>query len=333
MALKYLVSFLVIISSVALAAAQTPEPPKAPQSQIFSWSYDSNGGYLGVQTEEVSKENFAKFGLKDVKGVAVAKVVEGSPAQAGGIQDGDVILRVNGEDITSSKKLTRLITEIAPDHIARVRVSRGGSERDLDVTIGKRPMPKFENGNFSFSFPEMDTAPGPGQFPGLEKLPRIQTAPGQPNAPMTFSFGSRRQIGVGVMPLTKQLADHYGVENGALVTDVRKDSPAEKAGLKAGDIIVEADGKAVKGNGDLVNAISEKKEGEVKLTVVRDRGRQTISVTPEEMKGGFEMFEFNGPASAPGAPDAPKAPGLFRMTRPAVPAMPLNQLTFPGRVI
>ena len=66
------------------------------------------------------------------------------------------------------------------------------------------------------------------------------------------------------------------------------DSPAAKAGLKAGDIIVEAEGKEVKGEGDLIRAIAEKKEGDVTLTIVRDRNRQTIRVTPEEAKDGLQ---------------------------------------------
>jgi membrane-associated protease RseP (regulator of RpoE activity) len=164
----------------------------------------------------------------------------------------------------------------------------------------------------------------------MEMLP-----PGAPDAPMTFSFGSRRQIGVGLTPLTKQLADHFGVDGGALVNSVRENSPAAKAGLKAGDIIVEAEGKAVKGDFDLVRTLAEKKEGSITLTFVRDRSRQTVTVTPEEVKGGFNnFFEFS-------SPDGPQTPGKFKLMTPSIPAvpgvpsipMPLNQLLVPGHVI
>lgn len=325
--------FVFVICGAA-AIAQTPVPAPAPPSEprVFSFSFDGDGGYLGVQTEEVTKENFSKFGLRDVRGVAVAEVVEGSPAQAAGLQKGDVIVRVNSDDISSARKLTRLIGEISPDHTAKITVSRGGSERDIDVTLGKRPTPKFGDGAFNapdvferFEFPKGLN------MPDLEKLPRMEAKPGEP---FVWSFTNRRQIGVGLTPLTKQLSDHFGVENGALVNTVREDSPAAKAGLKAGDIVVEIDGKAVSGEMDVIRAIGEKKEGNVALTYVRDGNRKTVSVTPEEMKGGFEQFEFRRTPGAPDAPDTPAAPGVYKMKRPAMPApMPLNQLFIPGRIV
>lgn len=331
---------MISAATAAVGLAQTPAKP-APKAEprVFSWSSESSGGYLGVQTEEVSKDNFSKFGLRDVRGVAIAKVVEGSPAQTAGLQDGDVIVKLNGEEITSSRKLTRLISEISPDHSAKLTVMRNGNDRDVTVTLGKRPMPQFGEGNFAFAFPgeKFDLKDMP-ELKDLPRMPIAPRAPGAPDAPepFVFAFGNRRQIGVGLTPLTKQLSEHFGVENGAMVNNVREDSPAAKAGLKAGDIIVDVDGKAVKGEMDVVRAIAAKKEGEVTLTIIRDKNRQTIRVTPEEAKGGEGFFEFQRP---PLAPDAPAAPGVYRMTvprapgTPAVPAMPLNQLMIPGRVI
>ena len=334
---KALALIVFVLLGVSVNNAQTPEQKPEKVTKAFSWSFDSDSGYLGVQTEEVSRENLAKFGLREVKGVGVESVADGSPAQAAGLQKGDVITRVNGDEITSSRKLSRLIGEISPDHQARLTVMRSGSEREIAVTLGKRPMPKFgEGGFFEFSDPNQKfEVPQMPDLPNLEKLPRMESMPlppGAPDAPMAFAFGSRRQIGVGMTMLTKQLAAHFGVDGGALVNDVRENSPAARAGIKAGDIIVEADGKAVNGDFDLARAIGEKKEGSINLTVVRDRNRQNITVTPEEMKGGFNnFFEF----STPETPGTPPAPGLFRMTRPATPGtpLPLNQLLIPGRVI
>lgn len=319
-------AFVFVLGGVVVTA-QTPAPQ--PETRAFSFSFDGADGYLGVQTEEVTKENFAKLGLREVRGVAVADVVEGSPAQSAGLQKGDVIVRVNGDEVTSSRKLTRLIGEISPDHSAKLTVLRGGGERDVTVTLGKRPVPKFGEG--AFGFPEgfgRFEAPKFEDMPELRKLPRIEGA--NPGEPLRFSFGNRRQIGLGLTPLTKQLGEHFGVEGGALVNTVRENSPAAKAGLKAGDIVVEVDGKVVKGEFDVIRAIGEKREGDVTLTYVRDRNRRTVTLTPEEMKGGFDPFyEFRG---TPDAPDAPAAPGVFKMTPPVAP-MPLNQLFVPGRIV
>jgi serine protease Do len=330
---------LFVLIGVGVGKAQTPEPKgeKEGTTKAFAWSFDGAGGYLGVQTEEVSKDNLAKYSLREVKGVGVESVVEGSPAQAAGLQKGDVIVRVNGEEVTSTRKLTRLIGEISPDHQARLTVSRGGSEREVTVMVGKRPGIRFGEGSFQMAVPmEKFDFPQMPNLPNIERMPRVEAMPfppGAPDAPMTWSFGSRRQIGVGVTPLTKQLAGHFGVESGVLVNNVRENSAAARAGIKAGDVITEVDGKAVKGDHDLIRAIGEKKDGSVTLTIVRDRNRQTISVTPEEVKGDFDnFFEFS-------TPDAPDAPGTFRLIRPAIPTTPpaapapLNQLFVPGRVV
>jgi hypothetical protein len=85
----------------------------------------------------------------------------------------------------------------------------------------------------------------------------------------------------------------------------------------------------VRGEMDIIRALSEKKEGDVTLTYVRDRNRRSVTVTPEEMKGGFDHFEFRG------APDAPAAPDVHKMVRPAVPSPPAPMAGFfgPGRIV
>src|SRR5437868_2280693 len=150
---KSLALFVLGVAAGTAAYAQKditpPAKPDAPQS--FAWTFDGDGGYLGVQTQEVTRENFSKFGLRDVRGVAVEKVMDKSPAEAAGLKEGDVIVKFNGDEISSVRKLTRLIGEVSPDHQATVTILRGGREQDINVTIAKRPMPEFSNGNFQFS--------------------------------------------------------------------------------------------------------------------------------------------------------------------------------------
>ena len=316
-----LIGFVVVL----MGEAQTPAPGAKSDALAFSMFFDDEGAYLGVQTEEVTRDNFAKYGLREVRGVAIEKVIEGSPAEKAGLQSGDVIVRLNNEEITSVRKLTRLLGEISPDHSVRITVIRAGSEREIAATLGKRPTPRFNEGAFS----NMRRVPFPpsAQFPPMPRMDRLprpdRTLP--PGEPFVFAFGSGRRIGVGVTTLSKQLSEHFGVASGVMINEVRADSPAAKAGLKAGDIIVEVDGKEVKGEGDLIRAIQEKKEGDVTLTIMRDRNRQTVRVTPEEAKEGFNsLFEL---------PDAPGAPvQQMKLAMPATP-MPMTEFRFPGRVL
>ena len=328
MFLKSFVSILIVTSGFILAIGQTPEAKqekeKAAAPRAFAFSFDGDGGYLGVQTAEVNKENFAKYGLREVRGVAVEKVMDDSPAATAGIKPGDVIVRFNGEEITGTRKLTRLISEVAPDHQVRVTVSRNGSEQELNATLGKRPRPGFEEGNFSFAYPEgvqklelekLKNMPMLKDFPKGD-MPKVFMPEGEGHS-FAWRAGEGRQIGVGVMPLGKQLASHFGVDSGVMVDNVRENSPAARAGLKAGDIIIEIDGKAVKRQFDLIRGINEKKEGDVTLTIVRDRNRQTISVTPEKAKDNGFVFQTDDDDNSVLVP-----PGRMTLAHPAIPSAP-----------
>ena len=291
-----LVSFVLAI----VGEAQTPAPGAKGETRTFSMFFDADGGYLGVQTEEVTKANFAKYGLSQVRGVAIEKIVEGSPAEKAGLQNGDVIVRFNNEEVTSVRKLSRLLGEVSPDHEVKLTVIRSGAEREMAATLGKRPMPKFEDGAFAMGVPRLERVPLPpsGDFPPLPRVegaPTIEPFPRGSSEPYILRSGSRRTIGIGVSSLTKQLSEHFGVTGGVLINEVRSDSPAAKAGLKAGDIIVEVDGKEVKAELDVIRAIAEKKEGDVTLTFVRDRNRQTVRVVPEERRDTGGMFHYAYP--------------------------------------
>jgi serine protease Do len=91
--------------------------------------------------------------------------------------------------------------------------------------------------------------------------------------------------------MTDQLREYFGVEagKGALVSGVSKNSAAERAGLRAGDVLLSIDGQAVTGAGDVARALGEVKGSKtVQVEVVRNRGRQTLSATVEEARPGNE---------------------------------------------
>jgi len=281
----------VLIGFVVVIDAQTPVPMPRGEARAFPMIFDGNGGYLGVQTEEVTKENFTKYGLSEVRGVAIEKVAEGSPAEKAGLQIGDVIVRLNNEDVTSIRKLSRLLGEVSPDHQAKLTVVRGGSEREIIATLGKRPMPPLEEGGFRMAVPRGEIRPFPpsGDMPPMRSIPMMRGTPGVEAPGLRFGAPGRR-IGISVTTLSKQLSEHFGVTGGVLINEVRIDSPAAKAGLKAGDIVVEINDKELKSEGELIWAINEKEDGDVDLTIVRNRTRQTLRVTPEVRADGPQSF-------------------------------------------
>lgn len=281
--LKKLFAFL-LFSFVfcGFAAAQKPDAPKQlPQKKIEPMIFETVGetSFLGVQTRDITKETASKFGLAEARGVAVEKVSENSPAEKAGLQNGDVILKFNGEDVTSVRKLTRLIGEVAPDHKAQITVFRNGAERELTAVMGRRDAGNFQNSGM------LEKLWG---LPGIPEYPTAPFPPANENNPNVFIFrgDQNRQIGVSVTPLTKQLGDFLGVADGRglLVTNVRENSPAAKAGLRAGDVIIEVEGKKVGDALDLIRLLNEKKEGEAALTIVREKKSQTFRVAPETLK-------------------------------------------------
>jgi serine protease Do len=286
---------LVLTTGMALAQQKTPVPSPDLNDDTFENSLSiliNGGGFLGVHAEDISRENLSRYHLSQVRGVGVTQVVKDSPAEKAGLRKDDVILRVDGENITSVRKLNRLVSEIAPEQSVRINISRGGSEQELTATLSKRNTPSMTRGLLS-EMPRVwkwEGTPGNGNglFDGNGLFKDGDRSFG-------FALGGRR-IGVSTMQLTKQLADYFGIADGkgVLVTSVTEDGPAAKAGLKAGDVITAIDGESVDSSGDVSRIINSKKEGEVNITVMRNKSQQTLRVQPKE---GGTLSDVIGPTT------------------------------------
>lgn len=289
---------LILTAGVALAQQTAPpappDPPDEPFDQLeqnFSIFVDG-GGFLGVYAENISRENMSRYRVSQVRGVGVTQVVKDSPAEKAGLRKDDVILRLDGENVSSVRKLNRLVSELSPDQAVKVTISRGGSEQEVTATIGKRNNSSMaqnlfgtEPRIFKWEGPDMkgfkwETPLNKNDFPNFNN-----------DGNLSFFLSNTRRIGVSTMSLTKQLADYFGIADGkgALVTAVTEDGPAAKAGVKAGDVITAVDGEAVDSPGDISRVISRKKEGDVTLTIIRNKSQQTIHVTPREGVGTRTM--------------------------------------------
>jgi serine protease Do len=270
---KYVLGLLAaIILATSMVLAQETPPADMPDVSDNVFSLLVNGsGFLGVHAEDISKENMGRYGLNQVRGVGVTQVLKDSPAEKAGIRKDDVILQLDGEKITSVRKLNRIVSEIAPDQSVRIAISRSGAEQELTATIGKR--------RNTFSSFEQFSSPTPKAW-RWEGGQLFDDHSGD----LVFALGNRRRIGVTTTELTKQLADYFGVADGrgVLVTSVTDDGPSARAGLKAGDVITAVDGEKVDSTGDISRIVNRKKEGDVTLTVVRNRSQQTIRVTPND---------------------------------------------------
>jgi len=317
-------------------------------TQVF---VHGGGNQLGVSVESVTRENMNSFNLGgEPRGVAVRDVAADSPAAKAGLQKNDVILRFDGEQVSSVQKLQRLINESAPEHTARLSISRAGAEQEVSVTLARRE--GFAPGAFgNFSFPEgralgfnadelkrraeewsrnsdewkkraKEWERGSEEMrKGLEKF----HAEGFGENFRLIQGGGGRRIGITTQNLTDQLASYFGVSgrNGLLVTSVAENSPASKAGLRAGDVVTEVDGTRLGNAAELARALNRKDEGEVSLTIVRDRKTRTIKVRPDRTQNNPTFFTPDGfEAVAPMALIAPRVHVAPRPVMPALPTMP-----------
>jgi membrane-associated protease RseP (regulator of RpoE activity) len=248
----------------------------AGKSDFFVKQYqkDLEGAYLGVYLQDITSDLKEAMDLDSKKGALISGVVEDSPAEEAGLEEEDVVIEVEGTTVKGSSHLTKVIRKHMPGDEITLKIIRDGKEKSVAVILGDR----LES-----------------EFTVLDPLSLSLKMPKAGVFSLGYCSGSR--IGVKVQDLSEQLGAYFGVEDGegALISDVEEDAPAEKAGLKAGDVIVKVDGDDIEDTGDLVEAISEKEEGDkVKIEAIRDRKQMSFEVEVE--KGEIWSTKLNDPS-------------------------------------
>jgi predicted metalloprotease with PDZ domain len=286
----------VLVASLAFgpgavrAGGQEDPGPKVEKRVVVR---HAGGGRLGVSIEDPKG---------DARGASVSSVAEGSPAEKAGLKDGDVIVRFDGEAVRSASQLARLVAETPAGRAVPIEVTRGGATQKLTATLaeGERHMRILsgDGGHFSFDMPDWEVeVPEPPTPPQAPMAPLPPHAPRAPHAwswqgdPGDFMFrmpGGPRKLGIEYIELGEQLAAYFKLQgkSGVLVTSVDAESPAAKAGLKAGDVILKLAGGAVADADDLREAVA-KAEGEIAITVQRDGRPLELKATlakPEERR-------------------------------------------------
>lgn len=263
---------------LALAMAGVMAGRAAAQSRETPW--------LGVTTQEITGE--LREGLDyQGSGVIVNRVVNDSPAERAGIRKGDVIVSFNSRTIDSPAELVDMVRGARVGQSVAVTVVRDGSRRSLNARLAEWPQDLEESED------EWTPAPAP-------RAPRSPTTPKAPKAPAaprgdwferdgdTFDFQElgdmsllrgmgRGRLGVQIQNLNSGLGEALDVPGGkgVLVVEVLEDTPAERAGMKSGDVIVRVGDASVDDIDDLHRAIQEH-EGRVAITVMRRGVRRTV---------------------------------------------------------
>jgi len=238
----------------------------------FGATEQTADSFLGVYFGEVTGEDVETFQLPDERGARVLGVMEDSPAEASGLLENDVIVSWNGARLESGRQLKRLVNETPPGRKVTLDVIRDGSEVELNAEIGlrdgsqnnARSNPWFQQGN-----------PVPNWHPQIDE-PDIRHEPDW----NTFEeHSSRPKLGVMLQSLTEQFGEFLGIEGdkGAIIFEVIEDTPAQSAGLRAGDVIVSIENQEMETPLDVQRKISES-SGTVELRIIRDKSEDTVMV-------------------------------------------------------
>lgn len=241
------------------------------------------GAQLGVSIRDLDIEQ-----QKTVNGAVVEEVQTGSAAEKAGIKKGDVIAEFDGERVRGARHLSRLVGETPEGRTVKAAVMREGKRLDVSVTpdSGTRAAAR----DFEVVVPPMR----------FEKMPRVELGPearrelerslprwkGEFKRDALEGFGliapGKGRLGVGIQDLSPQLAEYFGTSSGVLVATVDPESPAGKAGLKAGDVITAVNGKAVNEPSELIEIVGGADDGgSVTIDYTRDKKAGSAKVTLE----------------------------------------------------
>lgn len=219
-------------------------------------------GWLGIHIQELTPSLKESLKLGDRKGLLVPEVVEDSPADKAEIEDGDVILTFAGKSVELAKEFTKLVQNTAPGTAVKVKLFREGKELEVEVKIGKAKSKNI-----------------------------IQMGDKE-----IMIFHSRPRLGVEAHELNADLAPYFKAQagQGVLLLNVIEDTPAAKAGLKAGDILLKVDAEATNAPDELVEALSEYEDGdEITLEYARAGKTSTVKVAleipDEDVPGMMQM--------------------------------------------
>src|SRR5580658_6502279 len=234
---------------------------------------DEGPSWLGVESQEISSEKAKELKLPAERGVLLERIVPDSPAAKAGLKDNDVITEINGQRVEGAAQFRRMIREIPAGRSVQFTVWRDGHAQTFSVTLGKSE----DHGNMWFR-----TAPRAFSFqlPNIE-VPEVAPLPDMDWGGYGVLAGSRPRLGIDAEDLSGQFGAYFGAPDGegVLVREVNAGSPAEKAGVKSGDVITSLNGQRIRSLGDLREKLASKTEAKtVKLGVLRNKSEVSITV-------------------------------------------------------
>jgi serine protease Do len=276
--LRVVIRVSILLMALIGATALIGQARSGPENGfLFPGEARMGGSYLGVNLADIDPDRVKVFKLEEPRGVEVVKVEEGSPAEKAGIKPGDVLLSYNGENILGAQQLGRLVRETPERRKVKVQLWRDGRAQTLTIITESRGSRDFDMDT------ELRRLYVPGQDETFDRLRArlLNMAPEIPNPMLMWSIPA---LGIECEPVDSQLAEYFGVKRGMLVRSIAKGSPAEKAGLKAGDVLTSIGDRPVATSHDVTGFLRMQRQPSTptSVVVVRERKQLTLKLSPLE---------------------------------------------------
>jgi serine protease Do len=309
------VEFVVLAAAIAVLdggqALHAAEMPAASGSQMLAAAMGEGHaravqGYLGIETRDVSEDQLGVLKLKDARGAEITNLDHDGPACKAGMRMHDVILQMNGQVVENEDQLRRMLKEMPVGRSVSFVVSRDGQTQLLTMQMADRKTVGLQAWEQHYTVP----APGPsGVVRGNSFLDSKSANPTPPNTTAQKEhhdlLGTETIIlsssftGAKLEVMGPQLAEFFGAAGGAglLVRSVDTHSPADDAGMKAGDVVVKINSISVANGTDWTKTVHDNKGRPVPVVVLRDKREQTLTLTPDGKKRsglwlGFGLEDF-----------------------------------------
>ncbi len=283
-----LVAFLAL--GAPLAQAQALEVVPVYEGSDALLTHSGAQGYLGVHVTDIDPSQVQTLKLKDAHGALVTLVDHDAPAGKIGLKVDDVVLDLDGQNISDAEQLGRVLKDIPPGRKVNLQISRDGALQTLTVQLAERKA--VEHDVWDKIGSAGDVVPPAGSM-------GIFSGGGFPSGFHFPFFGSSLKVGALVEPLTSQMAAYLGVQSGLMVKQVEGKSEASAAGLRAFDVILRVGSDAIATSADWERALRSNQGKPVQLTILRDKKQQqlTLKVDSKRQKSELGPKELSPPAA------------------------------------
>jgi C-terminal processing protease CtpA/Prc len=241
-------------SGIALAQSDPASPQK--KSQATAW--------IGVVTQDLNDRIVKNEKLKNDEGAYVTDVLDESPADSAGIKKHDVILEFNGKKIEDANALSKVVRKTTPGETVKCVLLRAGKQQSVSIVVGKNKMIRHEA--FRMAVPQFSMR----------------------------AFEGQHVLGLRVIEMSEQLAEYFNAPDneGVLVEEVTKESPAANAGFKAGDVILRAGKRTVDNIEDIRHELRKHDEGDkIEFEILRKGVKKILEAEIEEAE--TDHFSYN----------------------------------------